>query len=86
MDRHNFLLLGIFLTIFGAGWSLVFFLLNIQDYNYALTVGPSQTQLYIGQTATWYSFAIFVGGAIFSAGLSVLVAYIQPLPERGRRG
>jgi hypothetical protein len=82
VDRPTFLRLGVFLTLFGAGWSLVFFLLNIQDYNYALTIGPSQTQLYIGQIATWYSFAIFVGGAIFSAGLSVLVAYVQPPPER----
>jgi hypothetical protein len=62
--------------------ALTFYELNIQDYNYSLTIGPSQTQLYIGTQATAYSIGIFLGGALFSAGFAMMFSLLQPAPPK----
>jgi hypothetical protein len=45
---------------------------------FALTLNPSKTQVFVSTTTALYSIIIFICGALFSAGLSMLLNLIRP--------
>jgi len=51
--------------------------LEVGIANYAVTLSPSQTQVYITTQTALYSIILFVCGALFSAGLSMAVNLIE---------
>ena len=49
--------------------------------DYAVTLNPSKTQVFVSTTTALYSIIIFICGALFSAGLSMLLNLIRPEKE-----
>lgn len=51
--------------------------LEVGIANYSVTLNPTQTQVNIATTTALYSVIIFLCGAFFSAGLSMLLNLIE---------
>lgn len=54
------------------------YMLEVGASNYSITLGPSQTQVNVSTTDALYSIIIFLCGALFSAGLSMLAGLLTP--------
>jgi hypothetical protein len=65
-------LAGIFTFIGGVlgGW---FGYLDVTNTSYVLTVGPAQNQIYINTGVPLDTIAVFLFGALFSLGLSMIL-------------
>ena len=57
------------------------YFLDVGDYSYAFTLNPSQAQVYISTSTAMYSIVIFVCGALFSAGIAMVLELVKPEKE-----
>lgn len=78
LDRFPYLIIGSSLMIVGLVLGYWFYSLDVGNYTYLLTVGPSQNQIFISTSPTLDSIGIFVCGALFSTGLSMITSLLQP--------
>ena len=78
MNRRLYKITALALIAVSFALGVRVYLLDVGNYAYAITLNPSQTQVYVSTSTALYSIIIFVCGALFSTGLSMLVALIQP--------
>jgi len=77
MERQDWIIiLGLILTIVGLGSGVLFFMDSQNHYSYLIRVAQN-TVIEISTTPADDSIGIFVSGAVFSTGLSLLFSLIQ---------
>ena len=79
--RRLYKILAVALIVISVILGVRVYLLDVGIYGYAFTLNPSQTQVYISTSTALYSIIIFVCGALFSAGIAMILELFKPERE-----
>lgn len=75
ITSNRYYSIAFILIAVGIGVGVVGYTRDTNNYSYLLTVGASNTQVNIQTPDKIYSVMVFVAGALFSTGLSMICAF-----------
>ena len=73
--RFSYYTTAIILIIVGLSLAAISYYSDTGQYKNLVTAGSAQTTVYLVKPKTTYTFLIFISGAIFSTGFSMIFAF-----------
>ncbi len=77
LGRLTYFSVALLIVLVSGGLGILFYTLDVGNYSYLFTIYPSQTKVDISTSNTVLSIAIFICGAVFSTGLSMIINLLQ---------
>lgn len=81
MKRRRYKIVAVALLSVSFLLGVRVYFLDVGTYSYAFALSPSAAQVYISTSTALYSIVLFVCGALFSAGIAMVLELVKPEKE-----